>query len=202
MPVVEGHKVLRQSREDRHLLLSVVVHDLLSQERRVCLTPVAANLLMNKPLHLRRLAGVWVEASKELHVVAIHRMIRIINDRIVIARLTARLGALRVGDVQRVAEGTVVDWVVEAFDRLAAEDVVEGAVLHDQDDEVLDFGFEVGNGFGIAWSWGAAHGGREGEESEGCGGAHGGCLNECRGNERMLMTCAVLEREVSGWGFV
>lgn len=174
VPVVERHEVLRQRSQDRDLLLSIVVHDLLGQKRRVRLTPIATNLLLNKPLHLRRLTRVRLKAAKELEVVAIDRMIRVVDDRVIVGRLTARLAELRVRDVERVAEGTVVDGVVEALDGLAAEEVVEGAVLHDQDDEVLDFGFEVGDGFGVAGSWHAAHGGgREGQESEGCGGTHG-----------------------------
>ena len=176
VPVVEGNEVLGQGSEHRDLLLGVVVHDLLTQEGRVGLAAVAADLLLDETLHARRLASVRVEATEELEVVAVNVVIWVIYDGVVVRSLTAGLSERRVADVQRVAVGTALDGVLETLESLPAEEVVERTVLHDKDDEVLDALLEVVGGFGGLWRvgrcWGAAHGGREGEKSECCGGAH------------------------------
>lgn len=150
MPVIERDKVLSQSGENWDLLLRVVIHDLLSQEGsiRLCCA-IASELLMNKALHCRlprsvRDLAVWrSEIPVKFDVVAVNSVIRVIDDLVVVRRLTAGGTSGSIGEIVWVTEWARVDGVVETLGGLAAEEVVHGAVLHDQHDEVLDLALHV-----------------------------------------------------------
>jgi len=71
---------------------------------------------------------------------------RVVQDGIKVARSAACLSQRGVGDVDGVAEGTIVDGVVEALDLLSTEKIVNGAILHDEDDNILDLVLEVRDG--------------------------------------------------------
>lgn len=131
MPVVKGHKVLDQGSEHRHLLLGVVVHDLLGQGGLVDLGAVEAQLLMHKALlvgdQAARGNGIVVRGvvAVELNVVAVDGMIRVVGNGIKVVGSRAHLTSGGLGQIIGVAKGATLLGVVEAFDTLPAQEVVE-----------------------------------------------------------------------------
>lgn len=84
MPVVERNKLFGKASDDGNLLLSVVVHDLVSKDLLVLLGRVQAELLMDETVHRRgkllRLdeSIVWQEGAIELNVVSWDAMIGVV----------------------------------------------------------------------------------------------------------------------------
>lgn len=152
VPVVEGQVLLDKGSQDRHLVFSVVVHDLLHEVGLLGLGLVETHLLVRKALvgglELARGNGsvVWSILAIELDVVAVDGMVRVINDRVKALGSSASLALRGVGQVERVAKRAVLEGVLEALQGLTAEDVVKGAVLHDKDDHILNVRLEVVNG--------------------------------------------------------
>lgn len=147
--MVKGQVVLHQRGQDWNLLFGVVVHDLSRESGLVHLGAIVAHLLMDKALvvgnqlALGDQSVVRVEGAIELDVVAIDGVVRVIGDGIKV--LGGRTGntLTRVGEVVGVAVGAGVDGVLEALELLTTQEVVKGAVLHHQDDHILDLRLEI-----------------------------------------------------------
>lgn len=149
MPVVEGQVVLHQRSQNWDLLFGVVVHDLSSEDGLVDLGAILADLLMNKALvvgnqlALGDLSVVGVEGAIELDVVAIDGVVGVIGDGVEVLGGRAGNALTRIGEVVGVAVGARVDGIFKALELLTTEEVVKGAVLHHQDDHILDLGLEI-----------------------------------------------------------
>ena len=153
MPVVKGDKFINdfnQSRDIRHI---IVVHNLLGRNVR-SQGRVADELLVNKAIesgHQRTIGNcvvVGAEAAVELKVVAGHGVIRVIEDGVEVLCAGAPVGEAGVSKILGVAVLPVVDGVVEAGSCDTSEDVVEGTVLQDYPDNILDLGLKILDGGG------------------------------------------------------
>lgn len=144
VPVVEGQEVLHQASHDGHLFLGVVVDDLLGQLGLVDTVAISAQLLVHKALLGRgeraRGDGIVVGGERliEFDVVAGHRVVWVVHDRIVILGRAAYRSLRRIGDVVGVAEWAIVDGVTQTSNGLATEKVVHRTVLQFEDDHILD----------------------------------------------------------------
>lgn len=65
-------------------------------------------------------------------------MVGVIYHRVKVFRSSARSAGRRVVNVVRVAIGSGLDRFLQALQCLSAEEVVEGAFLHDQNNDILD----------------------------------------------------------------
>lgn len=149
--MVEGDEVVHQLRHDRHLLLRVVVENLLGRSsiggRRI-----VAQLFMQEPLlrwgQFALCDGLVVrqECAIKLNIIARNGMVRVIEHGVIAPRCAALLAFRRIRQVDGVAEGTVVNGIIQTLYRLTSQDVVDGAILHLQNDHILDLGFEVLDG--------------------------------------------------------
>lgn len=79
----------------------------------------------------------------KFHSVTSNSVARIVGNGIVILGLGAVVTLLEVGHIVRVAERAVVDGVLNAGVLLATQKVVDGAVLHAQQDDILDLVLKV-----------------------------------------------------------
>lgn len=148
VPVVEGGEFINNVDQSRDIFLSIVVHDLLGsnvgRQGRV-----ADELLVNEALERgqqRTIGNCRVAGAKgavEFQIVAGYRVIRVIEDGVEVLRAGAIVGEVWVSKILGVAIGPVVDGVVEAGSRDAPEDVVEGTVLQNYPDNILDLRFKV-----------------------------------------------------------
>ena len=151
MPVVEGEVVLDQRGEDWYLILGVVVQDLLGQFGLVDIISVTAQLFMHKPLlsGSELAAGngriAWGKGAIELNVVASNRVIGIVQDRIKVLSGAAHLARRGISQVVRVAEGPIVDRVVQTLDSLSTEQVVQGAIFQLKNYNIFDLVLEIGD---------------------------------------------------------
>lgn len=107
----------------------------------------------------------------ELNVISSDRVIGVIQNRVEIFSGAAHLARRRIGQIVRVAEGAVVDGVFQSFDGLATEDIVQRAVLHLKDDNILDLVLEIGDGSrgmrpGVALGGSRGDCGCEGQETK------------------------------------
>jgi hypothetical protein len=90
-----------------------------------------------------------VECAVELVVVPAHRVVWVIRDGIEIPGPRAEGLGVRVCGVDLVAEGAIVGRSINVLrESLAADKVVEGAVLHDDVDNILDLILQVLDGLG------------------------------------------------------
>jgi hypothetical protein len=149
VPVVKCEVVLHQRSEDGDLVLRIVVNDLLSQLGLVDIVTVATQLLVDKALLGRsELAGgngsvARSESAIELDVVSGDRVGGVIQNRVKVLGPAADMALGGISQVVGVAIRPVVDRVFKALEGLATEQVVKGAVLHLQDDHILDVVLEV-----------------------------------------------------------
>ena len=182
VPVVKGHIILHQLRQDGNLGLGVIVEDLRGQLGLVDIVTVAAQLLIHEPLLLggelatRDGRVVRVKGTVELDVVTRNRMVRVVENGIVVLGSTAHGTLGGVGETVRIAVRAVVERILKALDCLTTEHIVQRAVLHFQDHHVLDLVLEVldgGRGMGLGTSLrGRRHGGRQGQQAEQSTGMH------------------------------
>lgn len=156
VPVVEGDELLGEASENRNLLLGVVVHDLVGKDLCVLLSRVQAELLMDEAVHGRfKLPGlnggvVWQEGAIELNVVSWDAVIGVVQDGIIVLRLTAYLALGRVREVKGVTVWAIVDGVLKTLGLLSTEEVVDRTILHGDEDDILDLVLEVFDGCGRA----------------------------------------------------
>lgn len=161
VPVVEGGELVHQVDHGGDLVLGVVAQDLLSGELGGDVVAVDLTLEEALDVGLEGAVGnggvVRVPGAVQLEVVTGDGVVRIVGDRVKVLVLTAHLLALGVRDGDGVAEGAVVDNVVETLLMNTAEDVVETTVLHENPDNVLNLVLQVGNG--LLGARGVAEGG-------------------------------------------
>lgn len=178
MPVVKSHKVLNQGGKHRHLVLGVIVHDLLRQCGLVDLGAVETQLLLHETLLgcLQAAGGnsivIGRERAVKLKVIAIHSMVRVVGDGIKVVGGGANQTGGGIGQVVRIAEWSIVYGIVDTSQRLSTKKVVERAVLHLQDDDILDTSLQVLDG---AVDGGSRRGlchSREGQQAVECGVVH------------------------------
>lgn len=149
MPVVKGKIVLHQSRQDRDLVFRVVVKHLLGKLGLIDIVTITAELLMHETLlgwsqlATSNIGIARVESAVEFDIVASDGVIRVVKNRIEVLRSTANLALGGIGQVIRVAERTIVDGVLKALQSLATEQVIEGTVLHFQNNNILDIALQV-----------------------------------------------------------
>lgn len=149
--MVEGGELIHQVDQSRDLALRVVTHDLPRSSLRRDLR-VGGGLAVDEAVQAgsQRAIGnggiVGRVGAEELEVVAGDRVVRVMQNRVKVLVDGAVLAAVRFGHIQRVAERPVVDDVVEALAVHATEDVVKGAVLQQDPDNVLDLVLQVGDG--------------------------------------------------------
>lgn len=150
MPVVEGGELVNQVDESGDLILGVVAHNLLSSELGGDL--VAISLALNEAIKagLQAAVGngsvVGAVLTVELEVDTSDGVVGVVNDRVKVLVLTAQLLAIGLIDGHRVAEGSVVDNVVETLLVDTTQDVVETTVLQQNPDNILNLVLQVGNG--------------------------------------------------------
>jgi hypothetical protein len=150
VPVVEGGELVHQVNHSGDLVLRVVTHNLLSGELRGDV--VTLNLALDEALEvgLESAIGnsviVRAPLTVQLEVDTSNGVIRVVDNRVKVLELTARLLALGVRDGQRVAERSVVDNVVKTLLVDTTQDVVETTVLHQDPDNILNLVLQVGNG--------------------------------------------------------
>jgi hypothetical protein len=110
-------------------------------------------------------------------------VIRVIKDGVVVLSSTANMTLGGIGQVVGIAIRAIVDRVLKAFEGLTTEKVIKGAVLHLQDDHILDVVLEVldrGGGVGtLVRRRGSRSRSRKGQEAEESAGMH----DECEWNE-------------------
>lgn len=151
MPVVEGGVLVHQVHESGDLALGVVTHDLAvshrGREARVTVELALQETLVGGG---QRAVGngriVRGESAVELEVVASHRVVRVVQDRVKVLGVGGPLLAAGVVDLLGVGVGAVVGRVVEATSLDTTQDVVEAAVLQQDPDNVLNLVLQVGNG--------------------------------------------------------
>jgi hypothetical protein len=93
---------------------------------------------------------VGSELPIKLEIIPRNRMVGVVRDRIKIFEPGAERSTGWTGDVHRIANITVIDWVVQAGTLDPTEDVVERAVLKQNPHDVLDFVLEIRDGRGGA----------------------------------------------------
>jgi hypothetical protein len=155
VPMIKSQEVLNQCGKNRGLVLSVVVHDLLSQHSFNSLVgrgTIVVDLLVDETvvvgdqLALGNGGVVRGPLAKELHGVTSNSVARVISDRVVVFRSRAVVSLGEIGNIVRVTERTTVNGVVQTSEGLTTEKVVQGAVLHNENDDILDIGFQIFNG--------------------------------------------------------
>lgn len=150
MPVVEGGELVHQVDHSRDLILGVVAHNLLSGE--LSGDVVAFSLALDEALEvgLESAIGnggvVGAPGTVQFKVDTSNGVVRVVDNRVKVLELTAHLLTLRVSNVQRVAERSVVDNVVKTLLVDTTEDIVETTVLHQNPDNILNLVLQVGNG--------------------------------------------------------
>lgn len=143
-PTIKDHIVLHKLRQDRDLTFGVVVHDLLCQSLFVDSAVVFAQLLVQEALHVRSELSsfdsgiVRSELAIELDVVASDSVIRVVRNGVIVLRSAACSALGRIADGVRVAVWAILNRVLQALESLASQKVIEGAVLHNQNDDILD----------------------------------------------------------------
>jgi hypothetical protein len=151
VPVVEGGELVHQVDQSGDLVLGVVTHDLFVSHLGIK-APVVHQLLLHKAVHggLQGAAGDGIVAGSvravQLHVVTGDRVIRIMFDRVKVLVHAAPLGAAGIAHILGVAEGTIVDNVVQTLALDTTKDVVKTAVLQENPDDILNLVLQVGNG--------------------------------------------------------
>lgn len=155
--MVESQEVLDEGSQNWNLIFGVIVHDLNSKLCGVGLRAVIVDLLGNETLVVREQGaisnGIVVRGplAIKFHVVTSGSMARVIGNRVVVLGPSAVVACARIRHIVRVAERTIVDGVLDALVCLAAQKIVHGAVLHAQQDDVLDLVLHVLNGGGRTW---------------------------------------------------
>lgn len=150
MPVVKGNKVLDEGGQDGNLGLGIVVHDLGGQRGFVGFGTVETELFLDEALLRGNQSAigdggvVGGKGAVELEVVAVDCMVRIIENRVVIRSRGACLSLRCIREAVGVAVRAVVDGVLDPGRLLTSQEIVKGAVLHDEDDNILYSVFEVG----------------------------------------------------------
>lgn len=157
MKVVKHNKFLRQSCDDRNLFLSIEIDDFLRQIGIILSGIIKTNLLMDEPIQRwPHLAGrdsriIRHESPIELDIIPMDLMIWVIKDGVKVLRVTADYTLRGVAEVVWIAERAVVDGVVQAMNPLSAEEIVDRAVLHDDEDDSLDLVLQVGDRVFSCW---------------------------------------------------
>ncbi len=145
-PAVEKDIVLRHGGKDGDMFLAIIIDglpstaDVLRLEHRTLLRHKAEHILVLE-LVLGRVSFVGMVGAEEFHVDAADAMCRVIPRDVCGGVLRANDRAVRVGYVDGIAVFDVeqaVDGVVVAE---AAGEGVEGTVLENEDDDVLDTRF-------------------------------------------------------------
>lgn len=150
-PVVEGGELVNQVDKDRDLLLGVVSQNLLSSKLRSD-ARVRDQLLVNEALLSGRdlaVSNIGIAGrilAKELKVVTSDRVVRVVGNRVEVLVAGAPLLAVGLADVLGDTVVPVVGRVVDAATTDTTKDVVEGAVLEQDPDDVLDLLLHVGDG--------------------------------------------------------
>ena len=70
-------------------------------------------------------------------------MIGVIQNRVKVLSSTADLALRRVGQVVWIAVGAVVNRVLDTLQGLTTQEIIQGAILHLQNDHILDEGLKV-----------------------------------------------------------
>lgn len=155
MPVVEGKEVLNQSGQNRSLVLGIIVHHLLGQHSLHSLVgrcTMAVDLLVDETIVVRDQLAigncgiVGGPLAEELHRVASDSVARVISHRVIILGSGAVVTLRRIGHVVGVAERTVVDGVLQTGKGLTTQEVVQRAVLHNENNNILDVRLQVLSG--------------------------------------------------------
>lgn len=151
VPVVEGGELVNQVDKSGDLVLGVVAHDLLIGHLGIKAL-VVHQLLLHKAVHagLQGAAGDGIVAGSvravQLHVVTGDRVIGVMFDRVKVLVHAAPLGAAGIAHILRVAEGAVVNHVVQTLALDTTQNVVETAVLQQNPHDILNLVLQVGNG--------------------------------------------------------
>lgn len=151
VPVVEGGELINKIHKSGDLVLGVVTHDLLggtqSGDGRV-----HAHLALDEALQARLQGaignGLVVGGVGAVHlkVDTSHRVVRVVDNGVVVLVLAVPLLAVGLIDQLGVPERTAVDNVVQAILVNTTEDVVESAVLQQDPNNILNLVLQVGNG--------------------------------------------------------
>lgn len=149
-PVVEGGKLINQVDNDGNLLLGVISQNLLSSKLRSDARVrnqllVDETLLSGSEFVVSNIGIARSELAKELKVVPSDGMVGVIGNGVEVLVTGAPLLAVGLADVLRNTVVPVVGRVVETTAMDTTEDVVEGAVLEQDPDHVLDLLLQVGD---------------------------------------------------------
>ena len=196
VPVVEGGEFINNVDQSRNIRLSVVVHNLLGSNVG-SQGGIADEMLFNKAFERGQQRAIsnsgiaWAEAAVELQIVAGYGVIRVIEDGVEVLSAGTPVGEAGVGQILGVTIGPVVDGVVEAGSRDTTEDIVEGTVLQDDPDNILDLRLKVLDGRGRAGLVAKGGGVDLAKGRAGCGlnrPCHGGKGQEDEESSRRLHT--------------
>jgi hypothetical protein len=186
VPVVHGQEVLDKGGHDGNHILSVVVHDLNGQLRGVGFSAIVVDLFSDETVvvgdqsALSNGSVVRSPVAVELHVVTGDSVTGVVGNGVEVLGLSAVEALGRVAHIVRVAERTIVYRVLDAWVGLAAQKVVDGAVLHAEKNNILDLMFEVVNGGLRTWQ-------PRGRAECGAGEGHGGTGQSQHAKESTLM---------------
>jgi hypothetical protein len=186
VPVVHGQKVLDKGGHDGNLLLSVVVHDLKGQLRGVGCSAIVVDLFSDKTVVVGEQSAlsngsvVRSPLAVKLHGVTGDSVTGVVGNGVVVLGLSAVVALGRIAHIVRVAERTIVYRVLDAFVGLAAQKVVDGAVLHAEKDNILDLLSQVDNGGLRTWQ-------KRGRAGCGAGEGRGGNGKSQHAKESTLM---------------
>lgn len=150
MPVVKGGELVNQVDQSGDLVLGVVAQDLLGGQLGIKAL-VVHQVLVHEAVHagLQLAVGdgsvVGSVAAILLHVVTSDRVIRVVDNRVKVLVDAAPLGAAGVAHILGVAEGAVVDNVVQTLALDTAQHVVITAVLQQNPHDILNLVLQVGN---------------------------------------------------------
>lgn len=145
VPVVEGQEVLDEGGHDWNLLFSVVVHDLDGQLGDVRdLGAIVVDLLSDETVVVGEQGTVGngsvvgAPVAVELHGITSHSVAGVIGDRVVVLRLRTVITLGRIGYIVGITVRTVVDGILNALVGLTTQEVVNRAVLHAEEHDILN----------------------------------------------------------------
>lgn len=155
--MVEGQEVLDKGCHNRNLLLSVVVHDLKGQHRVVGFRAIVVDLfgdetiIVGEQSALSNGSVVRSPLAVELHGVTGDSVAGVVGDGVIVLGLGAVKALGRIAHIVRVAERTVVDGVLDASVGLTSQKIVDRAILHTEENNILDLLSQVEDGGLRTW---------------------------------------------------
>lgn len=145
-PAVKKHKILGHGVEDGDMVGGVVVDDFGGARDIMLVNVIGQHLLGDKAFHQRIVLVARMVSAVDLHVSAADAVVGIVGSHILGDRLSANVGGMRGRDVVGIAVLAIHQAIDVGVVSQTAGEVVEGQVLLDQNNNILDVGLPSGRG--------------------------------------------------------